>query len=183
MAQAIDGSRAPADAGRERGAFEQLLARGETGALTAIAYTSIRGTDAAATLAELRLGEFDVYIEHPDTGGRVRIGSVPATVAEVVLYGGRQKADGRLGVGVGATLGSVERRAISAAVLDANCAAATCEPAVAPSPSEDQEFLGIALDGQEAAGFLEHLKLPHHVTFTSVLDRIAAGGDHDDEDA
>ncbi|MDQ3723256.1 MAG: carbon-phosphorus lyase complex subunit PhnI, partial [Actinomycetota bacterium] len=91
-----------------------------------------------------------------------------------------QKADRRLGVGVGATLGRVERRAISAAVLDGNCAAATRDPAVAPSPSEDQEFLAIALDGQEATGFLEHLKLPHHVTFTSVLDRIAAAGDDDE---
>lgn len=180
-AHARDGTRTPAEPNRDRGAFDQLLARGETGALTAIAYTSIRGTDAAATLAELRLGELDVCVEHPQTGGRIRVGTVPATVAEVVLYGGRQKADGRLGVGVGATLGRVERRAISAAVLDANCAATTRDPAIAPSPSEDQEFLRIALDGQEATGFLEHLKLPHHVTFTSVLDRIAAGRDDADD--
>ena len=181
-AHARDGTRAPAEANRERGAFDQLLARAETGALTAIAYTSIRGTDAAATLAELRLGELDVCVEHPHTGGRVRVGAVPATIAEVVLYGGRQKADGRLGVGAGATLGRVERRAISAAVLDANCAATTRDPAVAPSPSEDQEFLRIALDGQEATGFLEHLKLPHHVTFTSVLDRIAERREGEEED-
>jgi alpha-D-ribose 1-methylphosphonate 5-triphosphate synthase subunit PhnI len=176
-ARPLDRTRAAADASAERGAFGQVLARGETGAMTAIAYTSIRGTDAAATLAELRLGALDVSIEHPVTGRRVRIGSVPATVAEVVLYGGRQKADGRLGVGVGATFGRVERRAISAAVLDANCAASGADPAGALSPSEDQEFLQIALDGQEATGFLEHLKLPHHVTFTSVLDRIVSGSD------
>lgn len=176
-ARPVDRTRTPVEAGGERGAFAQLLARAETGAMTGLAYTSIRGSNAAATLAELRTGELDVVIEHPSTGGRVCVGCVPVTVAEVVAYAGRQKADGRLGVGLGATLGRLERRAISAAVLDANCAATTRDPAVAPAPAEDQEFLEIALDGQEATGFLEHLKLPHHVTFTSVLDRIAAGDD------
>lgn len=182
-ARPVDRTREPLEPGGERGAFAQLLARAETGAMTGLAYTSIRGSDAAATLAELRTGELEVSVEHPLTGERVRIGSVPVTVAEVVTYAGRQKADGRLGVGLGATLGRVERRAISAAVLDANCAASTRDPAVAPSPAEDQEFLEIALDGQEATGFLEHLKLPHHVTFTSVLDRIAAGADDNGEES
>jgi alpha-D-ribose 1-methylphosphonate 5-triphosphate synthase subunit PhnI len=83
-------------------------------------------------------------------------------------------ADRRLTLGVGATLGRLERRAVSAALLDAACARARRDPAEERHPCDDEEFLSIALDGEEATGFLEHLKLPHHVTFTSDVERITA---------
>ncbi|HEX6487443.1 MAG TPA: carbon-phosphorus lyase complex subunit PhnI, partial [Candidatus Dormibacteraeota bacterium] len=106
-------------------------------------------------------------------GEPVAVGEVPVTTAEIVLYrmhGG--VPDPRLTLGLGATVGRLERRAISAALLDANTARATGNSGRAKAPSEDAEFLSIALDGQEATGFVEHLKLPHHVTFTSDLDRL-----------
>jgi alpha-D-ribose 1-methylphosphonate 5-triphosphate synthase subunit PhnI len=106
-------------------------------------------------------------------GERFVLGEVDLTYAEVVLYRLHGATpDPRLTLGVGATAGAIERRAIAAAVLDANCTRAAVAPSARLEPAEDAEFLAITLDGQEAAGFVEHLKLPHHVTFTSELDRV-----------
>ncbi len=172
-AEATDINRNAVDR-RQRGALLQLLARAETGALTAFAYTAIRGNSSRQdpTLAELRRGRLEVQMSRPE-GGAFSLGEIDVTYAEVVLYrlhGG--SPDPRLTLGVGATVGELERRAIAAAVLDANCARAAVDPPRRLEPAEDAEFLAIALDGQEATGFVEHLKLPHHVTFTSELDRI-----------
>jgi alpha-D-ribose 1-methylphosphonate 5-triphosphate synthase subunit PhnI len=173
VAEAVDINRHAVDR-RQRGALLQLLARGETGALTALAYTAIRGNSSRQdpTLAELRRGRLAVSMCRPE-GGSFSLGEIVVTYAEVVLYrlhGGNP--DPRLTLGVGATVGELERRAIAAAVLDANCARSAVDPPRRLEPAEDAEFLAIALDGQEATGFVEHLKLPHHVTFTSELDRV-----------
>jgi alpha-D-ribose 1-methylphosphonate 5-triphosphate synthase subunit PhnI len=149
-------------------------ARAETGALTALAYAGQRGFAARVdpTLVELRAGSLPVRIVHPVTGGPVEVGRVTAAVAEVVLYRVHDgAADARFSIGFGSTFGLLERRSIAAAMLDANCARADGS-AGAPAPSEDQEFLSVVLDGQESSGFVEHLKLPHHVTFASDLDRV-----------
>jgi alpha-D-ribose 1-methylphosphonate 5-triphosphate synthase subunit PhnI len=156
-----------------RGALLRRLARAETGAMTALAYSGIRGYGQRSdpTLVELRQGMLPITVAHPLSGDPVTVGELAATVAEVVLYRVHDGvADPRLTVGVGATCGRVERRAISAALLDANCARAALD--TSPPPCDDREFLEIVLDGQEAAGFVEHLKLPHHVTFTSDLERL-----------
>jgi alpha-D-ribose 1-methylphosphonate 5-triphosphate synthase subunit PhnI len=39
------------------------------------------------------------------------------------------------------------------------------------APSSDQEFVLYHIDSVESSGFVEHLKLPHYVTFQSSLDR------------
>lgn len=158
-----------------RGALLQLLARGETGTLTSLAYGAIRGYGQRQdpTLMELRSGTFAVRMKRPD-GETFVVGEVVATIAELTLYrlhdeGG---ADAHFTLGVGATTGRVERRAIAAAMLDAGCARAAVDPDAKRRPCDDEEFIAIALDGQEASGFVEHLKLPHYVTFTSDVDRV-----------
>jgi alpha-D-ribose 1-methylphosphonate 5-triphosphate synthase subunit PhnI len=40
------------------------------------------------------------------------------------------------------------------------------------SPSQDQEFVLPHSDNVEASGFVQHLKLPHYVTFESELQLI-----------
>jgi alpha-D-ribose 1-methylphosphonate 5-triphosphate synthase subunit PhnI len=174
-AQPDDVTRSKHAAGR--GAFMQLLARGETGTLTALAYTAIRGFAQRQdpTLVELRSGMFPVHVTRPD-GVTFDIGEIPATIAEIALYRLHDEtgADPQFTLGVGATAGRVERRAIAAAMLDAGCARAAADPDGVRRPSEDEEFITIAVDGQETSGFVEHLKLPHYVTFTSDLDRVRA---------
>jgi alpha-D-ribose 1-methylphosphonate 5-triphosphate synthase subunit PhnI len=174
-AQADDVTRSKHASGR--GAFMQLLARGETGTLTALAYTAIRGFAQRQdpTLMELRSGMFPVRAARPD-GVTFVVGEISATIAEIALYRLHDEtgADPQFTLGVGATAGRVERRAIAAAMLDAGCARAASDPDGLRRPSEDEEFITIAIDGQETSGFVEHLKLPHYVTFTSDLDRVRA---------
>ena len=177
-AEAVDVVREAA--GRtERGALLQLLARADTGTMTALAYSAIRGFAALQdpTLVELRAGHLPVRVTGPD-GAEITVGELPATIAEIVLY--RTHAgvpDPRLTLGMGATPGRLERRAVAAALLDATTTRAAADPPAAHAPCEDAEFLGIVLDAQEAVGFVEHLKLPHHVTFASDLDRVRAARD------
>lgn len=170
------------DAGR--GALGQFLSRAETGALTALAYTAVREgpKQADPTLVELRAGELPVEITHPDTGAPVRVGTYTATVCELALYHvetdqSGQSTDTRFTVGLGVTVGRVERRAVSAAMLDARVRRADARGSVGPrQPCDDPEWLITALDGQEATGFVEHLKLAHHVTFAADLDRVRSLG-------
>lgn len=172
LARAHDVTRSAAH-GYDRGALLQLLSRAESGALVALGYTGIRGNQRQdPTLLELRSGTLPVRMRRPG-GGTFTVGCVAAVLVEMGgyrLHGG--DVDAALTVGVGATPGRLERRAIAAGVLDAGCARAALDRPDRREPCEDAEFLTIALDGQEASGFVEHLKLPHHVTFTSELDRI-----------
>lgn len=169
-----------------RGALLQLLARGETGTMTALAYTAIRGYGQRQdpTLMELRSGMLPVRMQRPD-GETFVLGEIPVTIAEVTLYRLHDEgsADARFTLGVGATPGRVERRAIAAAMLDAGCARAALDPDAKRRPCDDEEFIAVALDGQEASGFVEHLKLPHYVTFTSDLDRVRAARSVNGEEA
>jgi alpha-D-ribose 1-methylphosphonate 5-triphosphate synthase subunit PhnI len=40
------------------------------------------------------------------------------------------------------------------------------------APATDQEFVLYHTEGVEAMGFTNHLKLPHYVTFQSILDNL-----------
>lgn len=167
-----------------RGALGQFFSRAETGALTALAYTAVREgpKQADPTLVELRAGELPVQITHPDTGAPVSVGTYPATICELALYHVQtdqsgQSTDSRFTIGLGITVGRVERRAVSAAMLDARVRRAEAAGG-ARQPCDDAEWLITALDGQEATGFVEHLKLAHHVTFAADLDRVRSLGEH-----
>ncbi len=188
--QPVDLTRRASAAGAGRGAFQQFLSRAETGALTALAYTAVREgpKQADPTLVELRAGQLPVTVTHPRTGNPVRVGSFPVTTCELVLYhvqvdSSGEHTDSRFTLGYGATAGWVERRAISAAMLDARVTRARANPpGTAALPSDDDEWLITALDGQEATGFVEHLKLAHHVSFASDLDRVRTVREHAPED-
>jgi alpha-D-ribose 1-methylphosphonate 5-triphosphate synthase subunit PhnI len=187
--EAVDLTRRASAAGAGRGAFQHFLARAETGALTALAYTAVREgpKQADPTLVELRAGRLPVTVTHPRTGNPVRIGSVEVTTCELVLYhvqvdSAGEHTDSRFTLGYGATVGRVERRAISAAMLDARVTRASANPpGTSKLPSDDDEWLITALDGQEATGFVEHLKLAHHVSFASDLDRVRVVREHTEE--
>lgn len=173
LAQPVDVTR-EAGPRTSRGALLHLLSRAETGALTALAGTCVRAFAGrhGPTLLELRAGAAAVRVGRPG-GGPVTVGEIGLTVAEVAVHGRPGRApDPRLTTGAGATVGGLERRAIAAAVLDAACARVAAGPPGPLEPAEDARFLAAALDGQEASGRVEHLKLPRHVTFGSELERL-----------
>ena len=154
----------------------QALARGEAGAMTALAYGSLRGFGAVhPTLAEFRVGYLPLRVEHPHTGEEVEIGEVSCTEVEAVGremgYGGEGE-EVAMTLGYGLVFGRNERKAIAMAILDAAIRAGAEREEGPAGPAEDEEFVLYHTDGIEATGFVEHLKLPHYVTFQSSLDRL-----------
>jgi len=185
---ADDGSEAtPFDTTREpvtfpapRSAVLQELARGETGAVTALGYSELRGYGQVhPTLGEVRTGELPVTVDHPYTGETVEVTRATVTETECVVPVYERTDDPQFSFGYGLVFGRNERKAIGMSVLDAAIQLDGEEPA------QDAEFVLDVVDGIDSFGFVEHLKLPHYVTFGSILDRIrsirerAAGDDAD----
>lgn len=152
-----------------RAARLQVLARGETGGMVTLAYSTMRGYgNIHPTLGELRVGYIPLTIEHPLNHRPITIGEVLVTEAEVIsqeFTGEDQKPV--FTVGYGLCFGHNEEKAIAMAILERSIAVSR-----PTAPAEDEEFVLYHIDGIEAAGFTAHWKLPHYVTFQSVLDRI-----------
>jgi len=167
----------PADTTREsvthppaRDEVLQELARGETGAVTALGYSALRGYGQVhPTLAEVRVGRLPVRIEHPYTGETVTVTHTEVTESEAVVPVYEQRSDPQFSFGYGLTFGRNERKAIGMTVLDASIQLDSED-----EPAERAEFVLDTVDGMDSFGFIEHLKLPHYVTFQSILDRIRA---------
>ncbi|MDI3477715.1 MAG: alpha-D-ribose 1-methylphosphonate 5-triphosphate synthase subunit PhnI [Thermoanaerobacterium sp.] len=158
----------------------QILTRGETGALTALGYASIRGYGSYGTLhptvGELRVGKLPIYIDYPlensDTDeDSIYIGEIQVTEVESLIPDVKE-ADNENGnkeiqfsIGYGICYGQNETKAIAMSILD-NC----LEKSHIDSPVHNEEFVLMHVDCIEATGFISHLKLPHYVTFQSKLD-------------
>jgi alpha-D-ribose 1-methylphosphonate 5-triphosphate synthase subunit PhnI len=155
-----------------RAARLQALARGETGGLLALAYSSMRGYgDIHPTVGELRVGSVPLRIPHPAGGPPVFVGRVLVTEAEVVAWFDGTPIQDRpmFSLGYGLCFGHNELKAISMAVLDRAMNAAAPK-----APAEDEEFVLSHIDPIESSGFASHWKLPHYVTFQADVDRLRA---------
>jgi alpha-D-ribose 1-methylphosphonate 5-triphosphate synthase subunit PhnI len=156
-----------------RSAALQSMARGETGGMLTLAYSSMRGYgNIHPTLGELRIGYLPLTITHPLTGEPYVVGEVKVTEAEVLARFQGKDGMPKFSLGYGFCFGQNEIKAISMAVLD-RCAR-TEKPTC---PAEDQEFVLYHIDGIEAMGFANHWKLPHYVDFLSDLDRLRKAQD------
>ena len=166
-----------------RSAWLQGLARGETGALVCLAYSSLRGYGGGdhGTIAELRVGNLPLRVTHPLVGKPVTIGSYLATECEMTgRSGGGDAATGnpgssttakpKYGLSYGLVFGQNERKAISMSLLDSALMVGANPEEGNPAPANDQEMVLYNTDGIESFGFVEHLKLPHFVTFGAGLD-------------
>lgn len=145
-----------------------MLARGETGALVALA-ALILGRRQEAVLVELTVGVATVRIMHPRTGVPCAAAEVPVSEVEVVLDADVEGRPG-LAMGWGASMGTVERRAISLALLDA---AMQADGDLREPLLLDEQTVMAAADGPATNGFVEHLRLPHYAGFTAYLSQAA----------
>lgn len=166
-----DVTREPLRFPASRSARLQALARGETGAMTALAYSTMRGHGAVhSTIAELRVGYLPLRVLHPYTGEPVTVGEVQVTEVEDMTLsrhtGAGAEEAGRFGMGYGLVFGENERKAIAMALLDRAIESGAAVPAA------DEEFVLYSIDGVEASGFVEHLKLPHYVEFQALTQRM-----------
>lgn len=167
----VDITRVPARPPAPRSARLAVMARAETGALVNLWYRNILGPDGylhEITLGEVRHARLGVPVRHPRTGGTVTIGHVRVTEVEAIEdLDGIDEDRGRFDVGYGLCLGHNERKAIAMANLDIACHRDAGRTAL------EQSIL-LTTDGLDASGFLEHLKLPHYVTFRSMVERKLA---------
>lgn len=158
-----------------RSARLQTLARGETGAMTALAYSSMRGFGGVhPTIGQLSVGYAPLYVPHPHRVGEfdeedsVYIGEVMLTEVETINSfthsGSAQEPQFALGYGV--SFGQNELKAIAMSILER-----TLETE-GNAPAQDEEFVLLHIDSVEAGGYLAHLKLPHYITYQSKLDRL-----------
>ncbi len=159
----------------DRSALLAAMAQAETGGLINMWYRSILGPDGYAnehvTLGEVRHVRTDVRVRHPHTGDPVTVGQLRFSECEAIGHlDDRGEDSSRFDVGYGIALGHNERKVIAMATLDL--------AAHRYGSGEDglalQQLLMMTTDPLASNGFLEHLKLPHYVTFRSQLDRAEA---------
>lgn len=150
-----------------RSARLQTLSRADTGFISGLAYSSLRGFGQVhPTVGELRCGY--VVLDVPyffDNNESIYIGEILVTEVECFF----EADDGdklKLAVGYGAVFGRNENKAIAMAVLDKELENKGQEP------TQDEEFVLMHGDSLEMNGFISHLKLPHYVTFQSKLDAV-----------
>ncbi|MFN0073524.1 MAG: carbon-phosphorus lyase complex subunit PhnI [Chloroflexota bacterium] len=172
-AEPFDITRMPMRFPMPRSGHLQALARGEAGGMLALAYSSMRGWGGAGhgALAELRAGELPLRIFHPITGRPAVIGHITVTEVQYVSGGRASLQDDQQSeyeMGYGLVPGRDERKAISMAIIDASLRLASED---STKPVENQEFVISHIDPIESSGFVEHLKLPHYVTFQAGLQR------------
>ncbi|GAB3562341.1 carbon-phosphorus lyase complex subunit PhnI [Amycolatopsis endophytica] len=167
----VDITRKPARPPADRSAVLASMARAETGGLVALWYRSILGPDGdihEVTLGDVRHGRVPLRVRHPHTGNPVTLGEFRVSEAEAIEnLDGADEDRTRLDVGYGLCFGHNERKAIAMANLDiANRRFGRTGPL--------GQLLLLTVDGLDSAGFLEHLKLPHYVTFRSIVERKQA---------
>jgi len=160
----------------ERSERLQILTRGQTGAVTALGYASLRGFGSVhPTIGELRVGNFPVYIDSPlendsKEDNSYYVGEFKATEVESIITTTMKKPDGsreeQFEIGYGVCFGQNETKAIAMSILD------KCLEIGGDSPTHNEEFVLYHIDSVESTGFISHLKLPHYVTFQSKLDSV-----------
>ncbi len=150
-----------------RSARLQTLARADTGFLSGVAYSALRGYGLVhPTVGELRTGYVELCVPYPyDASQSIYIGEMLLTEVECLT----EDEDGsrlKLALGYGAAMGRNENKAIAMAVVDRELTHG------GPYPAQNEEFVLTHGDSLEMNGFLSHLKLPHYVTFQSKLDAV-----------
>ena len=166
-----DITRLPVRPGVPRSARLAVMARAETGALVNLWYRNVLGPDMhlhEVTLGEVRHGLLPVPVVHPHTGRPVTMGRIRVTEVEAIEdLSGVGRDSSRFDVGYGICLGHNERKAIAMANLDI-----AVELTEGKGPLEQTVLM--TTDVLDSSGFLEHLKLPHYVTFRSMIERKLA---------
>ena len=150
-----------------RSARLQTLSRADTGFLSGLSYSALRGFGQVhPTVGELRCGYVPLTVPYLfDENESIYIGEILMT--EVECFNEADDKDQlKLAVGYGAVFGRNENKAIAMAVIDRELDHG------GEYPTQNEEFVLMHGDSLEMNGFISHLKLPHYVTFQSKLDAV-----------
>ncbi len=151
----------------DRSARLQTLSRADTGFLSGLSYSVLRGFGQVhPTVGELRTGYVELCVPYLFDGTQnIYIGEILITEVECFNQA-EDKNCLKLAVGYGAVFGRNENKAIAMAVIDNEL------EQKGPYPTQNEEFVLMHGDSLEMNGFISHLKLPHYVTFQSKLDAV-----------
>ncbi|MBU2738899.1 carbon-phosphorus lyase complex subunit PhnI [Acidithiobacillus concretivorus] len=153
----------------------QTLARADEGFVLGMAYSTQRGYGQNHPfIAELSHGSVNVEICPPELGFSFCIGTIEMTECQMInQFQGDSPETATFTRGYGLVFGHNERKAIAMALLDRALRAQELGEKV-EAPAQDEEFVLSHCDNVEATGFVEHLKLPHHVDFQSEISTLRA---------
>jgi len=157
----------------ERDLRLQNLARGDEGFLLSLGYSTQRGFGRNHPfVGEIRFGEVEVELFAEEVGFAVPLGTIALTECQMInQFRGAENEPPRFTRGYGLALGQGERRAMSMALVDRALRARELGEEI-KAPAQDEEFVLSHSDNVQATGFVEHLKLPHHVDFQSELGLV-----------
>ncbi len=156
-----------------RSARLQMLARADEGWVLGLGYSTQRGYAYSHPFAgDVRHGWVEVELVPDELDFPIVVGEVELTQCEMVnQFAGSADAPPQFTRGYGLSFGHAERRAMAMALVDR--ALRWDEFGEPPtSPAQAQEFVLPQGDSVEASGFVQHLKLPHYVTFESELELV-----------
>jgi alpha-D-ribose 1-methylphosphonate 5-triphosphate synthase subunit PhnI len=151
----------------------QNLARGDEGFLLALGYSTQRGYGRNHPFAgEIRLGEVEIEFAPEEVGFAVPLGRIAVTECQMInQFRGTATEPPRFTRGYGLGFGHCERKAMAMALVDRALRARELDEEI-KAPAQDEEFVLSHSDNVQATGFVEHLKLPHHVDFQAELGLI-----------
>jgi alpha-D-ribose 1-methylphosphonate 5-triphosphate synthase subunit PhnI len=169
----FDVTRDPVSFPADRDVRLQSLARGDEGFLLGLAYSVQRGFGGNHPFAgEIRLGETSVMFTPEELGFAIDIGDITVTECQMVnQFQGSKDMPPQFTRGYGLSFGHAERKAMSMAIVDRALKSRTLGEA-ASYPAQQEEFVLYHSDNVEAAGFVEHLKMPHYVDFQGELELL-----------
>lgn len=151
----------------------QMMARADEGWLLGMGYSTQRGYAYTHPFAgEVRQGQVAVRIHPDELNFPLDIGEIELTECQMVnQFVGSDSAPPMFTRGYGLVLGRNERKAMAMSLVDRVLRADEFDEPT-NTPASDQEFSLSHGDSVEASGFVQHLKLPHYVTFESELELV-----------
>lgn len=176
----LPGDPAPFDITRQPLAFPagrdvrlQTMARGDEGFMLGLGYSTQRGFGNNHPFAgEVRMGEVSVEFVPEELGFAVDLGEITLSECQMITqFAGSKEVPPQFTRGYGLAFGHAERKVMSMALVDRALKAREFGEA-ADYPAQQDEFVLYHSDNVEAAGFVEHLKLPHYVDFQGELELI-----------
>jgi alpha-D-ribose 1-methylphosphonate 5-triphosphate synthase subunit PhnI len=158
-----------------RSARLQMLARADEGWVLGMGYSTQRGYAYTHPFAgEIRFGAVPVEIVPDELGFAIEIGEIELTDCQMVNhFAGSAYRPPQFTRGQGLVFGHGERKAMAMSLVDRVLRTDEFDEQ-ATSPAQDAEFVLSHGDNVEASGFVQHLKLPHYVTFESELLLVRA---------
>ncbi|QEL24195.1 carbon-phosphorus lyase complex subunit PhnI [Bosea sp. F3-2] len=169
----FDLTRDPVSFPAERDVRLQSMARGDEGFLLGLGYSVQRGFGGTHPfVGEVRVGEVAVEFVPEELGFAVDLGDITLTECQMVnQFQGSKEVPPQFTRGYGLVFGHSERKAMSMSLVDRALKARDFGEAT-DYPAQQDEFVLYHADNVEAAGFVEHLKLPHYVDFQGELELI-----------